>query len=108
MREPITYLVHSQKVFGVIHRPAQAAATLCPALLILHGFVGSKDQPHQIFVKLAEALAGAGMVALRIDLRGRGDSEGDMAVDVTPTGDLLDAQRAIDFLAVQSDVDARR
>lgn len=107
-RDAIPLLVDGQKVFGMIHRPTQPAAPKVPALLILHGFTGSKDQPHQIFVKLAEAVARAGMIALRIDLRGRGDSEGDMAMDVTPAGDLRDVRAALDFLAEQPDVDAAR
>lgn len=104
-REAVTLLVDEQKVFGMIHRPTQPATAQLPALLILHGFTGSKDHPHQIFVKLAEAVARAGMIALRIDLRGRGDSEGDMAVDVTPLTDLLDVRTALDYLAAQPDVD---
>jgi len=104
-RNAVMLLVNEQKVFGMIHRPTQPTGPKLPALLILHGFTGSKDQPHQLFVKLAEAVARAGLIALRIDLRGRGDSEGDMAVDVTPAGDLLDVRTALDFLATQPDVD---
>jgi dienelactone hydrolase len=98
--------VAGQHVFGVIHRPA-AGGGRRPGVVIFHGLVGSKDQPHQIFVKLAEALARAGMVALRIDFRGRGDSEGE-TVDITPAADLMDARAALDYLAVQPDVDPAR
>jgi dienelactone hydrolase len=93
-----------QAVLGVIHRPRMPAAVRLPAVAIFHGFVGSKDQPHQIFVKLAEALAAAGIVALRIDFRGRGDSEGD-TVDISFEDDMADARGALDFLAAQTDVD---
>jgi dienelactone hydrolase len=106
-REPIMFESDGQAVLGVIHRPRQPAAERLPAVAIFHGFVGSKDQPHQIFVKLAEALAAAGIVALRIDFRGRGDSEGD-TVDMTFEGDMADARGALDLLASQPDVDAAR
>jgi dipeptidyl aminopeptidase/acylaminoacyl peptidase len=96
-----------QAILGVIHRPRRPPAARLPAVAIFHGFVGSKDQPHQIFVKLAEALAAAGIVALRIDFRGRGDSEGD-TVDITYEGDMADARGALDLLAAQPDVDAAR
>jgi dienelactone hydrolase len=98
--------VEGQQVFGVIHRPAAADGRL-PGVAIFHGLIGSKDQPHQIFVKLAEALARAGMVAVRIDFRGRGDSEGE-TVDMTPAADMADAWAALDYLATQPDVDPAR
>jgi dipeptidyl aminopeptidase/acylaminoacyl peptidase len=58
-------------------------------------------------VKLADALAKAGSVALRIDFRGRGDSEG-ATVDMTFDGDLSDARKALDYLEQQPDVDPKR
>jgi dienelactone hydrolase len=94
-----------QRVFGVVHRPGGAAAA--PGVLILHGLVGSKEGPHQLYVKLGEELANAGVLALRIDLRGRGDSEGN-TVDVTPGADLADARAALHWLGAQPDVDAGR
>jgi uncharacterized protein len=106
-REPVMFESQGQAVLGVIHRPRQPPAKRMPAVAIFHGFVGSKDQPHQIFVKLAEALAAAGVVALRIDLRGRGDSAGD-TVDITFEADMADAGGALDLLAAQPDVDAAR
>jgi dienelactone hydrolase len=99
--------VDGQQVFGMLHQPTGAERSR-PAVAIFHGLVGSKDQPHQLFVKLAEALAQAGFVALRIDLRGRGDSEGDMASEITPEGDVLDARAALDYLAAHAQVDAAR
>lgn len=73
-----------------------------------HGFMASKCQPpHRLFVQLAEALARLGIVSLRIDLPGRGDSEGD-TIDMTVEGDLAAAQQAIDVLAMQPDVDGAR
>jgi dipeptidyl aminopeptidase/acylaminoacyl peptidase len=106
-REPVMFESDGQAVLGVIHRPRRLPAVRLPAVVIFHGFVGSKDQPHQIFVKLAEALAAAGVVALRIDFRGRGDSEGD-TIDLTFEGDMADARGALDLLAGQPDVDAAR
>jgi hypothetical protein len=58
-------------------------------------------------VQLAEALAGLGIVSLRIDLPGRGDSEGD-SIDLTVEDDLAAAQGAIDVLAARPDVDDGR
>ncbi len=105
-RDPVVLRNEGQRIFGVVHRPAVGVAP-CAAVAIYHGFVGSKDQPHQLYVKLAEALARAGIVALRIDFRGRGDSEGE-TVDITPAGDLGDATAALTYLEGLPDVDAAR
>jgi hypothetical protein len=58
-------------------------------------------------VELAEALARTGIIALRVDLRGRGDSEGD-SIDMTWRGDMADAQAALDWLATSEGVDVNR
>jgi dienelactone hydrolase len=105
-RAPTCFTVDGQQVYGFLHRPSAATDKL-PAVLILHGFLASKDQPHRIFVELAEALARAGMLSLRIDLRGRGDSEGE-SIDITPAADLADVAAALDYLAQHPDVDANR
>lgn len=108
-REPVIIMSEGQKVFGVIHRPSGSASATGtqPAMLILHGLLGSKDQPHRMPVELAEALAQAGIIALRIDLRGRGDSEGE-SVDMTWQGDLADVQVALNWLAGADGVDPAR
>jgi dipeptidyl aminopeptidase/acylaminoacyl peptidase len=98
--------VDGQAVLGVFHYPRERAGRV-PAIVILHGFVGSKDQPHQIFVKLSEALAAAGVASLRIDLRGRGDSEGDTC-DFTYASDMADVRAALDWLAARPEADPGR
>lgn len=106
-REPVIITSQSGRLFGVFDRPVGEASAVQPGVLILHGFLGSKDQPHRMLVDLATALAEAGLVALRIDLPGRGDSEGD-SVDITVDGDRAAAGAALAYLAVQPDVDAQR
>jgi dienelactone hydrolase len=105
LRDPITFESDGRKIFGVIHRSAaRAPGRQRPGIAIYHGLVGSKDQPHRIFVTLAERLARDGSVALRIDLPGRGDSEGD-GLDMTVRADMHAARKTIDVLASQPDVD---
>ena len=107
-RDSITYDSNGLKIFGVIHRPVQEAHALRPGVVMYHGFVAAKYQPpHRSFVHLAEKLAQRGIVSLRIDLPGRGDSEGD-SIDITVDGDLHAAHTAIDILAEQPDVDSAR
>jgi dienelactone hydrolase len=68
-RESVTLTSAGQKMFGIIHRPA--APGTYPAVVLLHGFLGSKDQPHRMLVETAEALAKSSIIAFRVDLRGR-------------------------------------
>ncbi len=107
-REPIVYESNGHTIFGVLHRPAIGATAVCPGVVMYHGFVAAKYQPpHRIFVQLAEALARIGIVSLRIDLPGRGDSEGD-SIDITVDGDLDAAHKALDVLCEQPGIDSQR
>lgn len=106
-REPVVYEHDGRRILGVLHRPA-APGGRRPAAVLYHGFMAAKHQPpHRIFVQLSEALARAGIVSLRVDLPGRGDSEGD-SIDITVEGDLGAARGAIDALAARPEVDASR
>ena len=60
-----------RRLAGYIHRPAARTETGYPGVLLLHDLVGSKEQPHRMFVTLADRLAESGVVALRVDLYGR-------------------------------------
>jgi uncharacterized protein len=89
---------------GMLHRPRESNGK-SPAALLIHDLVGSKDQPHRMLVALAEALAGIGRAALRFDLLGRGDSEGE-SVDATPQRDIQNARDALKALQQLPEVDA--
>lgn len=105
-RECVTIVSGGATLFAMVHRPT-AASGRRPAVLMLHGLMGSKDQPHRVFVSLAERLARAGVVSQRVDLPGRGDSEGE-SIDIHPTTDLAAAQDALSALARRPDVDPDR
>jgi hypothetical protein len=67
-------------------------------VVIVHGWSGCRMGPHRILVETARRLAGEGFAALRFDLSGRGESEGDpFATDL----DVMfeDACAATDALA---------
>lgn len=97
-REPISFMNEGQKLIGVLHRPAGASRDKIPAVVLFHGFTGTKVEPHRIFVKAAEALAREGIAALRFDFRGSGDSEGDFE-DMTLQGEISDARASLDYLS---------
>ena len=60
---------------GVVSRP-DGVAPGSRAAVLLHGWGTYRCGPHDILVKLARALARAGVATLRFDLRGRGESGG--------------------------------
>lgn len=77
------------------------------AIIICHGFIGSRVGVDRLFVKTARALAAQGSFVLRFDYGGCGESSGDYGslgfdsmVDQTRT--------AIDYIAGMDCVDPRR
>lgn len=81
---------------GVFHEPFDCD-NFRPAILLLHGWSGCRTGPHQIFVKLARQLCQAGFPVLRLDFRGRGESDGNIYDAVLQTM-IEDAHAAIEWL----------
>jgi len=106
MEKPVVFKSQGQQIVGMLHLPERRAKKM-PAVVLFHGFTGTKVEPHRIFVKMARALAGAGIVALRFDFRGSGDSAGDFS-RMTVSGELKDAAEALRFMRRQPGVDAKR
>src|SRR5437762_3220719 len=65
-RRPVSFKSAGQTCYGMVHAPGTTFGR-SPGVLLIHGLVGSKDQPHRIFVTLADALAEAGFTSLRFD-----------------------------------------
>jgi pimeloyl-ACP methyl ester carboxylesterase len=59
---------------GIVHRPA--GEPVGPPVLLLSGWGGTRYGPNGILVEAARALAADGFACLRVDFRGRGDSDG--------------------------------
>lgn len=87
------------------------AATLHPgeaprAALIVSGGVQTRVGPHRLFTRLAEALGGQGMAALRFDRRGVGDSEGEdtgflgSADDIAAAASVLRTEGSSDIVGI--------
>ena len=104
--KPITFKVDGEQVVGMLHQPVKRKGK-CPAVVCFHGFTGSKTESHRLFVKMARMLAEAGVVCLRIDFRGSGDSEGDFS-QMTIAREVEDARAALKFLRAVPGVDQKR
>jgi dipeptidyl aminopeptidase/acylaminoacyl peptidase len=106
MEAPVVITNEGQQMVGQLHRPG-AGAGPHPAVLFLHGYTGNKQEPHRLFVQTARRLAANGVVALRFDFRGSGDSEGEF-VETTLSGQCSDARAALAWLRERPEVDASR
>jgi alpha-beta hydrolase superfamily lysophospholipase len=104
-RDPVVLQNQGQKIFGVMHRPANALKT--PAVLMCHGLGGHKVGKGRLYVQLAERLSAAGISSLRIDFRGSGDSEGDFS-DMTIDSEVSDAMVALNALKNDPRIDTER
>jgi alpha/beta superfamily hydrolase len=94
-----------KRMAGVLHLPAGRGRA--PAVLMLHGFTGHKVETHRLFVRTARQLAASGLIVLRFDFRGSGDSEGEFE-EMTIRGEVEDALNALAFLREQRRVDTIR
>ncbi len=66
-------------------------------VLFLGGWSGDRQGPHRLFLLYARHLAGQGTASLRIDYRGRGESDGEHdAAGIATMAD--DAERAVGWL----------
>ncbi|MCX7915793.1 MAG: alpha/beta fold hydrolase [Verrucomicrobiae bacterium] len=102
---PVTFECRGQQIVGMIHLPPGRERV--PAVLMLHGFTGTKVECHRMFVKLGRLLAKKGIASLRFDFRGSGDSAGNFE-DITLRSEVADALEAIKFMARHKRFNSRR
>lgn len=102
-RECVLLESQGQRMFGVWHRPLGTGAPY-PAVLVCHGFGGTKVGTFRLYVDLAKKLTRKGIGCLRFDYRGAGDSEGEHW-DITIEGAIQDCAAALDWLRDNEEVD---
>ena len=93
-----------ERIFGTLRLPGQ---TPTPAVIIAHGFTGSRNADMRMLVWAARALAHNGIASLALDFRGSGASEGDFA-DMTPETEISDLRAALDALCRDPRIDGER
>ena len=88
-----------ENLVGVYHPAASNAPRA--AIVMLHGWSGTRSGPHQMLTRAARHFSSQNYAILRFDFAGRGDSEGDtdLATLATMQGD---ARAACDFLRSQT------
>ena len=101
MRKRISYYSDGLKLSGILSAPDNSReGTRFPAVLLVPGFMSTADA---FFPGFADELNAGGFVALTMDFRGFGESEG-VRGEVIPYLQIYDASNAISFLQSRPEV----
>lgn len=105
MEHKVSFQSDGLTLSAVLHVPeGRKPGQRLPAFIVLHGFVGSKDESHaEIQARMFEAM---GYVALRFDFRCCGESEGERG-QVRCFDQVADTKNAMTFLAGREEVDPK-
>jgi len=110
MDERFTVLNKGMKIVGIRNIPRDRPR---PTAILLHGFTGSKNEAHDLFLKASNHLVSHGFSTVRFDFRygktgtNLNESEGEIA-DMTPSEWISDARRMVSFVSGDSGVDPSR
>ncbi len=106
MEERVVFNSDGLQLSGVLHLPNNLRPReRRPAFLVLHGFGSNKQSGNTIGP--ARLLAEWGYPALRFDMRGCGESEGERA-RIICLEQVEDTKNALSFLASRSEIDPQR
>jgi alpha-beta hydrolase superfamily lysophospholipase len=111
MEERVEWRVESKsaaglRLSGIVETPeGLKPGERRPAMLVLHGFGSNKDAA--LVRTVSRIFTSLGYVALRFDMRGCGESEGERG-RVICLEQVADTSSALDFLAQHEKVDAKR
>jgi pimeloyl-ACP methyl ester carboxylesterase len=104
--ESVTFTSGGLALSGIVHIPDDLkAGDQRPAFLVLHGFGSNKSSPSCLAP--CELLASMGYVAMRFDMRGCGESEGEFG-RIICLEQVEDTKAAHAYLAARPEVDAAR
>ncbi|WP_436664149.1 alpha/beta hydrolase family protein [Alicyclobacillus acidoterrestris] len=94
MQRAITLEVEGMTLRGMEHVPEGAEQNPVPAVILFHGFTGTKLEPHRLFLKISRALEAQGIASFRFDFMGSGESDGDFE-DMTASTEIRDAKEIL-------------
>ncbi|MDB4929076.1 MAG: hypothetical protein JWM10_1560 [Myxococcaceae bacterium] len=96
----------SRRLYGFLHEPraAETPLAIAPAVVVfVHPFMEERQDAHPFLRSLATRVCARGLWAMRFDLHGCGDSEGEWE-EATVESWLDDIAAACDFARAQSGV----
>lgn len=86
---------NNMMIRGTVHIP-EGFTGARPCLIFCHGFTANRDEPHFMFVKIARALEKIGVVSIRFDFLGSGESDGEFC-DMTINTEVEDCKAVIAY-----------
>ena len=95
MRDAVWIESRGKKMLGIVEYDT-AEKKGENLVVLIHGFVGTKIEPHRMYKKISDKLCKLGYTVLRFDFVGSGDSDGDYK-DMTINGEIEDGKNAIKF-----------
>ncbi len=106
MESPVRVPSDGLELSGILHIPdGLKPGEKIPAFLVLHGFMGSKDELHAEIQ--AKMLCDWGYAALRFDMRGCGDTGGERGY-VRCLDQVADTRNCLTWLAERPEIDPKR
>ncbi|MCS7145379.1 MAG: alpha/beta hydrolase [Nitrososphaerota archaeon] len=92
------------RLAAMVHVPRSTPA---PALIMCHGFTGDRVEAHRLFVRAAREFCRRGLLVVRFDFWGSGESEGEFH-EASFASEVEDLGSVLDYVAGRPDVDVRR
>ncbi|MEM0444372.1 MAG: alpha/beta hydrolase [Nitrososphaerota archaeon] len=89
------------KLASMVHIPQKTPA---PALIMCHGFTGNRVEAHRLFVRAAREFCRRGLLVVRFDFWGSGESEGEFH-EMTLTSEVEDLGSVLDYVSGRPEVD---
>lgn len=106
METDVSFVSDGLRLAGNLHLPdSYRQGERLPAFIVLHGFIGSKDDSHAEL--MARMFCDWGYAALRFDFRGCGMSEGERGY-VLCHDQVADAKNALNWLVQRPEIDPAR
>ncbi len=106
MEQEVTIISDGIELAGDLHIPDDyKEGEKLPAIIILHGFIGSKDQSHSEI--MARMFTDWGYASLRFDFRGCGKSGGERGY-VLCFDQVADTKNALNWLLERPEIDPDR
>lgn len=106
--EPLSIDVGDRPLKANIHLPPSSfGPPPYPGVILVHGLTGDRNEAFGLFIKTAAELSLAGMIALRFDCRGAGETGG-ATEDITLTSLTEDLLAALAQLRAHALVDASK
>ncbi|MBM7619161.1 pimeloyl-ACP methyl ester carboxylesterase [Bacillus tianshenii] len=75
-----------------------------PAVILFHGFTGTKLEPHRFFLKISRALETMGIASFRFDFLGSGESDGNFE-EMTVLSEVSEAKAILESVQSHPSVD---